>query len=136
MRSVEGKEEVYPSRTWEAKLELVSLHSGENLASASIRPASQRLQNHWEGTRQSDQRPNDGFRSPPRPLLLKKTVVRLQYVFSGSERDEDRVIGDVSTRRPHGLCGLSRPLSRVGRWHANPPSLSLARVFVAVGSRG
>ena len=77
MRSVEGKEEVYPSRIWEAKRELFSLHSGENLASTPIHPASQRLQKPWEETRQSGQRPNDGFRSPTAPLLLKKTV----YVF-------------------------------------------------------
>jgi hypothetical protein len=38
MRSVERKEEVYPSRIWEAKLEVISLHFGENLASTSIRP--------------------------------------------------------------------------------------------------
>jgi hypothetical protein len=38
MRSAERKEEVYPSRIWEAKLELIALHSGENLASTPIRP--------------------------------------------------------------------------------------------------
>jgi hypothetical protein len=84
MRSVEGKEEVYPSRIREAKLELVSLHSGENLASVPIRPASQRLQKPWEETRQSGQRPNDGFRSPTAPFLLQKTVVRLPVVLSAA----------------------------------------------------
>jgi hypothetical protein len=65
MRSVEGKEEVYPSRIWEAKLEPVSLHYGENLASAlSVRaePATPKTMGGDQVERSTPERQGSGAR--------------------------------------------------------------------------
>jgi hypothetical protein len=86
MCSVEWKEEVYPSRLWEAKLELLSLHSGENLASVPIVQASQRLQKSWPAAKQNGQRPNGRLPESAAPLLLKKTVARPPRSMSGISR--------------------------------------------------
>jgi hypothetical protein len=84
MRSVEGKEEVYPSRIWEANLELVSLHSGENLASAPIRPGKPATPKTMGGDQAERPTPERRVPESTAPLLLKKTVVRLLATSSGS----------------------------------------------------